>query len=67
MGLGSLVSDLWRALGSGCAGGLVLWTIQLFDAPVLGRELHWGWPLGVGFIAIFVVYAGSTLIWRSEE
>ena len=47
-------------------GAVVMGAIVLLDEPMLGRQIHYGWSLGVGFVAIFVFMAVSLVIWRNE-
>lgn len=60
------MNDYLRAFISGVMGAVVMGAIVLLDEPMLGRQIHYGWSLGVGFVAIFVFMAVSLVIWRNE-
>lgn len=58
--------DYLRTFVSSILGCLVGLAIAGLD-DLMGRPLHWGWPLGVAFVALWLFYALSLVIWRRED
>jgi hypothetical protein len=60
------VDDRARAVASGVFAAVAALAVTYLDEPMLGRDLHWGWPLGVGLVSLVGAFALTLLIWKGE-
>lgn len=49
--------------------GVAVWlAVAVLDEVMIGRNLHWRWPLAAGGVAVLAVYGVTLLIWmRGKE
>lgn len=56
-----------RGAVSGVFAGIAALAVTVLDEPMTGRNLHWGWTVGVGLVSLVAAFALTLLIWKGEE
>lgn len=61
------MDDHARAVASGVFAGITALAVTYLDQPMLGRDLPWGWTVGVGLVSLVGAWSLTLLIWKGEE
>lgn len=61
------MDDRLRAVISGVFAGVAALAVGNLDGLMLGRNLHWGFTVGVGLVSLVAAFALTLLIWKGEE